>query len=467
MSSGSKPLATLLGADLQVPVYGGGTSRYVNLDNAATTPPLQRVWNKLAEVMPWYGSIHRGAGFKSILSTRLFEKSLEQIFDFSDGHPERDVLVFGTNTTFCANHLARRLNLNRDSLVITSEVEHTSNVLPWRKHATVTECRTSMDGVVDVDHLESILKKRGARLVAVTAASNVTGAIVDVHSVARVAHKYGAQVFVDAAQLVAHRKLDRRPFGEADHLDFVAYSGHKMYAPFGAGVLIGDRTYFSSGWPDVAGGGTIRLIDGDEIIWADLPGREQGGTPNFAGVVALAEAAATLTEIGFDRIADHEQALTKHVKDIFSSLPHVTAYRDFDMEGNDSVAVFPFSVRDHHHSLVGAFLGIERAIGVRAGHLCQHEMIRRFLDVSEEERAKVRREIQSGDSRNMYGIVRASCGLGTTTSDLDVLADSLSALVECGTKAEYQQSLDGEYHAEGWTPHFSETKVATFGMVLP
>lgn len=455
MSDGHKPLATLLGADLQVPIWGGAFARYVNLDNAATTPPFKRVWDRLAEIMPWYGSIHRGAGYKSLISTRLFEESLQCIHDFCDGDYATDVLILGVNTTSCANHLARRLNLTPDSLVITSELEHTSNVLPWRKHASTVQCRTTPDGMIDIDHLESILKTQNTRLVAVTAASNVTGVVVNVHAIAALAHRYGAQIFVDAAQFVAHRKLDRRPSDSPEHLDYVAFSGHKMYAPFGLGVLIGTRQYFDEGWPDVAGGGTIRLIDGDEIVWAELPGREQGGTPNMAGVVALAEACATLDQIGFKTIEAHERALTRHAEKVLAKIEGLSTYRSFDSDLKDSVAVFPFSLTNHHHSLIAAFLGVERGIGVRAGHLCQHELVRRFVGISDVERARIRQEIQSGDGRNMYGIVRASCGLGTTTDDLDALSGALSFLVEQGPAARYVQSFDGEYNAEGWRPELT------------
>ncbi len=452
MNPGMLPLAELLGADEVVPVYGGRTTRYVNLDYAATTPPLKRVWDRLAEVMPLYGSVHRGSGFKSVISTRLFENSLDHILTFSDAHPEQDVLVLSWNTTSGINILARRLGLTKDSVVITSEHEHTSNLLPWRKHASAVECHTEIDGTLDLNHLEQLLKSRPVRLVAVTAASNVTGAILDVHSVAAIAHSYGSRILVDASQFMAHRKLYRKSHDSPEHLDFVVYSGHKMYAPFGVGVLVGPLNTFSKGWPDQVGGGTINLIDGDEIVWADLPGREQGGTPNLPGVVALAEACSVLEEIGFERIADHERALIRHVGARLLGLPRVAFYREFDSLGRESVAVFPFGVDGYHHFLVSAFLGYERGIGVRAGHLCQYALIRRLLSTSEEDRFHIRQEVASGDRRRMYGLVRASCGIATTLDELDILSNALHDLVDQGPAASYEQGLNGEYHIPGWTP---------------
>jgi selenocysteine lyase/cysteine desulfurase len=452
MTIGTIPLARLLGDNIQVPLLGGERSRYINLDNAATTPPFQRVWDRLGEVMPWYGSIHRGAGFKSVISTQLLEESLATILRFSDGDPATDMLALGWNTTSCLNHLARRLQLNNDSFVVTSDTEHSSNILPWRKHAKVLECRASADGKLDYDYLENLIKKNPVALVAVTGASNITGAVTDIHRVASLAHQYGARVLIDAAQLVAHRKIERRPAGSADHLDFVVYGAHKMYAPFGIGVLVASKEIFREGWPDVVGGGTIKLIDGEEIIWSDLPERESGGTPNFPGVIALAEACKVINEIGFDKIEEHEGALLQRASEKLSGVPHISIFRPLDGPNHQGAAVIPFSLPRYHHSLVAAFLGAERGIGVRAGHLCQFELMRRFLNVTKEQRIKVREDIKAGDKRSLYGVVRASCGLGTTTTDIDTLAEALHDLAAGRLKGQYEQGIDGEYRARDWAP---------------
>jgi cysteine desulfurase / selenocysteine lyase len=264
-SVGNLPLARTVGDDVPVPVFGGRCVRYVNLDNAATTPPLEAVWQKLAEVIPWYGSVHRGAGFKSAVSTRVLDQSVQIIRRFSDASSGSDMVLFGSNTTACVNHLARRLNLTPKSTVVISAAEHTSNVLPWKKYCPVIEAPADGSGAIDLTRLEQVLKSRQVRLVAVANASNVTGAIQDVYGVARLAHSHGAEVFVDAAQLIAHRKLERRSPDSPEHLDYVVYAGHKMYAPFGVGVLVGPRHVFEDGWPDQPGGGTVsdfgRVID--------------------------------------------------------------------------------------------------------------------------------------------------------------------------------------------------------------
>jgi selenocysteine lyase/cysteine desulfurase len=452
ISVGQEPLARTVGADVAVPVFGGRFVRYVNLDNAATTPPLEDVWQKLAEIIPWYGSVHRGAGFKSAASTRVLDQSVRIIRKFSDASSESDMVVFGSNTTACVNHLARRLNLTPESTVVISDAEHSSNVLPWKKYCPVIETPADSSGAIDLTRLEDVLKSRHVRLVAVANASNVTGAIQNVHGVARLAHVYGAEVLVDAAQSIAHRKLERRSPESPEHLDYVVYAGHKMYAPFGVGVLVGPKSVFENGWPDQPGGGTVVLIDEGHIVWSDLPSREQGGTPNYFGIVALALTCEELSRIGFDAITAHEKALTDHAIMLFSNLDAVQFYQTPQNETRDRVAVFPFSVSGFNHALVGAYLGVEQGIGVRSGPLCQYALVRTLLKITKRESALIRQQVENGDRRQLYGIVRASCGLNTTLGDLDALADALKALRCDGPSARYEQGLDGEFRAVGWSP---------------
>jgi selenocysteine lyase/cysteine desulfurase len=436
-----------------VPVFGGGVRRYVNLDNAATTPVFKEVWELLSEVMPFYGSVHRGSGFKSLVSTQLFEDSAMQILRFAGGDSDRDTIVFGVNTTSCINHLARRLDLGTDSVVVTSELEHSSNLLPWRKHCRVVQCPSTSGGGLDLDALESILKQGSVSLVAITAASNVTGQILPVASIARVAHHSGTQVFVDASQLAGHRRIDRRSPDSEEHLDFVAFCAHKMYAPFGLGVLIGPAAPFEIGWPDEPGGGNVKLIDGERTVWANLPDREQGGTPNFPGVVALAASCRILNEIGFDVIANHEVRLLARVQERSKSIERLDVYRKLTGQ-EDSVGIVPFNVDGYHHSLIGAYLGYECGIGVRTGLFCQYSLIRHLLGISEAQQATAMAAAESGDMRNVYGLVRASCGIGTKTDDIDTLFDCLSELRSRGPKGIYRQALDGHFDIEGWEPAF-------------
>jgi selenocysteine lyase/cysteine desulfurase len=157
----------------------------------------------------------------------------------------------------------------------------------------------------------------------VSGASNVTGLVQPVHRLAAKVHAVGGQILVDAAQLAAHRPIDMRPHDDPGHLDFVALSAHKMYAPFGIGVLVGGRDRFL-GEPDHAGGGTVRAVTVDDVAWADLPDREEAGSPNVVGAVALAAAMRTLRALGLDRIAAHEAELARYARARLANVPGVT-----------------------------------------------------------------------------------------------------------------------------------------------
>jgi len=297
-----------------------------------------------------------------------------------------------------------------------------------------------------------LLRSNLVRLVAVSAASNVTGALTDIHLVARLAHQYGAEIFVDASQLVAHRPIIRKSKNDPEHIDFLAFSGHKMYAPFGLGVLVANKSCFKEGWPDVAGGGTISMIDGNDVIWSDLPARESGGTPNYPGVISLAVAATQIKQFGYEQIKAHEHELTTMFRNTVASIEGITVYRQLENMNHDHLAIFPFSAKDYHHALVGAFLGTEKAIGVRTGHLCQFSLVSKFTAVTQISKEVLKSELNRGLKHNMFGVVRASCGLGNTAADIVLLSEALTELIAKGPRATYLQNTDGDYLAVGWEP---------------
>jgi len=447
------PLLEVLNRDRRVPLFDGTSVREVNLDNAATTPALRSVWDVVAEAVPLYGSVHRGAGYRSMVSTTVLERAQRAVTAFAAGGAEDQVAIFTHNATASLNVLARRLTqLHTDGLVVvTSAFEHSSNLLPWRRAGAVHECHAQDTGDWDLEHLAEVLRTTRAQLVAVTAASNVTGRIVNVDDIAAVAHEHGALVAVDASQFVAHRPLLRGDKAAGTHWDFVVFSGHKMYAPFGVGVLVGPRSVFEGGWPDRPGGGTVRLIDGEEVVWTDLPEREAGGTPNYPGLVALAEACTALQKVGFDAIQRHEAALVACARRAIGEIEGLTVHRPLDDESG-WLAVFPFSVSGYSHGQVAAYLGMEKGIAVRSGHLCQYELARQLAGVGKSERQRVLEEARRGDLRNVYGVVRASAGPTTSATDLETLGEALRSLINDGPQATYLQDLDGRYRIEGWEP---------------
>src|SRR6185436_12837807 len=181
-------------------------------------------------------------------------------------------VIFGKNATEAINKLAFRYPLTDHSVVLSTEMEHHSNDLPWRR-ATVVRARVTPDGRLDEDDVDRLLAEHGARiaLVTVSGASNVTGFVQPIHRLARKAHGVGARILVDAAQLASHRRIDIKPDDDPEHIDFIALSAHKMYAPFGTGALVGSREIFFHDGPEYRGGGTVELVTPDEVRWAGLP----------------------------------------------------------------------------------------------------------------------------------------------------------------------------------------------------
>ena len=269
--------ARLIGADTVVPCLGGRSRRYVNLDYAASTPVMAAVWEAVEAFLPWYSSVHRGSGLKSQVSTAAFEDARETVAGFVGARAE-DAVVFVRNTTEAINVLSAALP--EGTRVLSSPVEHHSNMLPWRRHhLRLLPFTGSPDELLDACRRALRSARPRIDLVAVTGASNVTGEVWPVAELAELAHAHGAELCVDAAQLAPHRPIDMTGAG----IDFLALSGHKLYAPFGTGALVGDRRRLRDGEPLLHGGGAIELVTPDDVIWADAPQRHEAGSPNVVG----------------------------------------------------------------------------------------------------------------------------------------------------------------------------------------
>ena len=436
----------IMGDNIMVPVYDGTMIPYLNLDNSATTPPFEQVFKKVEEILPLYGSVHRGNGYKSLFSTALYEEALETILNFTDSDKSNDILLFGVNATDCINHLARRIDFKEDEFVILSESEHTSNVLPWKKMAKVLSCKYDDNDIFDLNHLEELLKTYNIRIVAVTGASNVSGKITKLDPIAILAHKYGAEICVDGSQLAGHRKIERGLRNSDKHIDYFVLSAHKMYAPFGVGALVGNRDIFEKGWPDMVGGGTVKWLDKNEIIWSDFSKRENGGTPNYVGIVALAESCKVIESFGYDNILQNERSLINQAFNLFNDIPNLRLVDDLKINQDYQVPIFSFHIENYSHSIVGAFLGYEKAIGVRTGILCQFHYLQKFFSKSDIFYEKMKNNLKNGiNESNDFGLTRVSCGLGNTSNDLTRLADSLKELILDGSKAKYKIDSSGFY----------------------
>jgi selenocysteine lyase/cysteine desulfurase len=278
----------------------------------------------------------------------------------------------------------------------------------------------------------------------VTGASNVTGLVNPIHRWASWAHEAGGRIVVDAAQLAPHRKVD---MSGPERLDFVVFSGHKMYAPFGVGVLVGPRDAFQSAEPAEVGGGTVKIVGENRVLWAEAPEREEAGTPCVFGAVALAAAIREYRRVGWERMERHESRLTALALELLGAIPGVRIYGDHEPSRADRrLGVISFNVNGVPHGLVAAVLADEWAIGLRNGCFCAHPYVKALLGVGPTRARLLEDRVARGDRSAIPGAVRASIGIYNTTRDIELLAEAVAAVAEGRFAAGYVlDPARGEY----------------------
>jgi selenocysteine lyase/cysteine desulfurase len=411
-------VTTVVGADLAVPLATGGHIQYANLDHAASAPCLCLVKDAVDQLLPWYASVHRGAGFASQVSTKVYEHARDVVRTFLNAADDHTV-VFTRNSTDSLNLLAR--SLPEATSVVMFDTEHHAVLLPWRG-PWMHRIPTPDSPTAAVAALDSALlaTPSGPRLVVITGASNVTGEIWPIAELAGVARQHGARVALDAAQLAPHRPIDMQACG----VDYAVLSGHKLYAPFGAGVLVGRSDWLQSAEPYLAGGGaTERVCQGAaelDVAWSAVPERHEAGSPNVVGVHALAAACSAITA-NWPRIEAHEIALLRRLRAGLREIPGLAELSLFD---GPRVAVVSFTIKQHDAGLLAAALSAEYGIGVRGGAFCAHIATRRLL-------AKV--------GSTQEHALRVSLGLGSTAEHVERLVGALHRLVSTGPALRYRR----------------------------
>ncbi|MEP9385144.1 aminotransferase class V-fold PLP-dependent enzyme [Nocardioides cheoyonin] len=403
------PLLPLVGAETRVPLLDGRLVTYANLDVAASAPALQAVADRVAEVLPWYASVHRGAGYLSQVSTSLYEESRRLIGEYVGARRDADVTVITRNTTDAVNLLAGCV----PGRTLVVDVEHHANLLPWQRSRAGATVVTGGESVTAT--LQAVADELAAgdyALVALTGASNVTGEALPLREVVTLAHGHGARVFVDGAQLLAHRRFSLAATGT----DYIAFSGHKLYAPFGAGALVGRRDWLDAGTPYLAGGGAVSHVTVDDVAWAPAPARHEGGSPNVIGAVALAAACTTLTTVPAGDLDGHEGVLRDRLVDGLAEIPGVTVVRLWE-DSESPVGVVTFALDGADPGLLAAYLSAEHGLGVRDGRFCAHPLLARLGLPA--------------------GAVRVSLGVGTSGDEIERLLAGVRAFVADGPCGSY------------------------------
>ncbi|MFE9969739.1 aminotransferase class V-fold PLP-dependent enzyme [Streptomyces hirsutus] len=437
--SGCAPLP-VLGRDVTVPLVTGGEVTYAALDYAASAPALQRVWDDVAAYAPYYGSVHRGAGYLSQLSTELFENARRTVAGFLDCR-DGDQVVFTRSTTDSLNLLAAALP--DDCQVFVFETEHHAALLPWRgTRVTFLDAPDSPEQAVRaLEHALAARDPHSPALVCVTGASNVTGELWPVRELAAAAHAHGARIVLDAAQLAPHHAVSLR---ELD-VDWVAFSGHKLYAPFGAGVLAGRADWLREAEPYLAGGGASRKVtrreDGRvDVQWHDSAARHEAGSPNVIGAYALASACKALAEAGFGTLAAREERLIRIVRDGLADVPEV---RFLSLFGDDAprVGVLSFVVDGWNGSHFAAALSAEYGIGVRDGLFCAHPLLRALLGGDPQDGGECGAP-GAAPGGTALDAIRVSFGAGTPDEHVERFVRAVRELVRGGARWSYR-TVDG------------------------
>ncbi|MFF4975252.1 aminotransferase class V-fold PLP-dependent enzyme [Streptomyces sp. NPDC001083] len=427
----------VLGRDVTVPLVTGGEVTYAALDYAASAPALQRVWDDVAAYAPYYGSVHRGAGYLSQLSTDLFENARATVAEFLDCRDD-DQVVFTRSTTDSLNLLAA--TLPADCQVFVFETEHHASLLPWQdaRVSYLDAPRTPREAVAALERaLAGRRDPHGPALVCVTGASNVTGELWPVRELAAAAHAHGARIVLDAAQLAPHHPVSVRDLD----VDWVAFSGHKLYAPFGSGVLAGRSDWLRAAEPYLAGGGASRKVarradGGVDVEWHESAARHEAGSPNVIGAYSIASACKALAEEGFDRIVARERRLIRTVREGLAEVPGV---RVLSLFGDDAprVGVISFVVEGWNSSHFAAALSAEYGIGVRDGLFCAHPLLRTLLGSDPQTQGECGAP-EAAPGEKSLNAIRVSFGAGTPDEHVERFVRAVKELVRDGAQWRYR-----------------------------
>ena len=382
----------------------------VYLDNASTTQKPNQVIDAITDYYQNHNAnIHRAVYALAEESTEAYETARDKIANFVNVK-NRQELIFVRGTTEAINLVAYawgRPHINEGDIIVTTEYEHHSNIVPWQlltqeKRAKLEYIGMDDNGELNLDDLDKYLATGKVKLVTFSLMSNVLGTITDAKKIIEKCKAAGVPTLIDGAQAVPHMKVDLDTLG----CDFFAFSGHKMLAPTGVGILWVRKSVLQTMSPFHGGGDMIREVHKYETTWNDLPYKFEAGTPNIADVIGFGAAIDYLTKIGMDNVRQHEIELTKYAMEKFSKIPGLQVYGTKDISKRGGVISFNFA--DVHPHDVADIIDKE-GISLRSGHHCAQVLMERL---------------------NVAATSRASFYIYNTKEDIDALIDSLNKVAK-------------------------------------
>jgi len=415
----------MLGLDAPVELGNKTKASAINLDNAATTPAFKNVVQEIHKELLYYSSIGRGMGQKSEHTNEVYDSGRDTVLDFVGADSTHYTVFYVNNTTDGMNKLASALIDSHRDMVLTTRMEHHANDLTWRLRARTVYTEVDKQGRLILEDFERILRRLRGRVkyVSVTAASNVTGYVNDVHQIARTAHKYGAKIIVDGAQIIAHRAFRMTGDCPEENIDFLVFSAHKMYSPFGGGAVVGLTKELNRHVPRFYGGGMIETVTDRKVFFTDSPDLYEAGSPNYPGVVGMLRSMKNLQSLGFDYIEAHEQRLLGMALDGLRQIPGVILYGD-SIHYTDRVGILVFTLQGIDNETVSRLLAEYSGIAVRHAAFCAHPYVRRLTgDLTV-------RTGSDGTPLPPEGLVRVSFGIYNTEADVQCLVNTVKQLLE-------------------------------------
>jgi len=445
----------------------GTVSRRVYLDSTASSLMLRPSARVAYGFMDHYSNTHSKLHHSAHISTTAYAWAHARILSFVGAPTETYTCFFtGAGTTSGINRMARVFrDFNRDKrMAIISIMEHHSNDLPHRKHMRQVihipvENLEEGKMCISLPRLEEVLQANQGKInyVSITAVSNVTGIINPIHDIARLAHKYDALIMIDGAQSVAH--LPTRMFDAHDPeacIDALVFSGHKTYTPGSPGVVIARKELLQEIEPEEVGGGMVdRVLEDRYLVKTDFPDREEAGTPNIPGAIALAATVEILDRIGMPLLMEVEDKVMVKALKAMAEIPELIVYGGTDNDLCPRAASISFNVQGLDHGLVAAILNDYFNIAVRNQCFCAHPYVKEMMSKDlEKDFGDIDFGNMSDEFMRKAGMVRASFGLYSTPEDVDHLIAALRELINHADEfaQHYEINADNDYQHTSYRP---------------